>query len=247
MRREVDAEADAHDEIDHGDTVEIDVPQRHVTGHPELDRHDAEGDPQAAEHVGDEDEADQHHDERTEDHALDAGRPDQLELVEEHEVRMEHARVQRRRVADAAQLFHHVLFLIGAAHVHRLYQESARYDLLVRIVELDIQRTGADRIQPELLQGLVEATLICDGHVQIIPVIRYVFEKIAQPALTVELRADVFARLEASHQALHLLLKYRIAIVILAAYNHLKKLYTSNIFYFRIGNLQHVHITRINR
>lgn len=111
---------------------------------------------------------------------------------------MEHAGVERRRVADVTQLLHHILLLIGAAHVHRLDQDSARHDPLAALVELDVEREGAGGKQPDLLEGLDEVRLVVDSDVQVVLVAGHVAEEAAEPALGVDRRADVFARLQAS-------------------------------------------------
>lgn len=56
VRGVVYTEADAHDEVDHGDAVQVHLPKRHVPGHPHFDGDHAERDPQRAQHVRDEDE-----------------------------------------------------------------------------------------------------------------------------------------------------------------------------------------------
>ena len=74
---------DAHDQIDHGDGVEVDVPEGHEADDPHLDGDDGEGHPQRADGVGDEDEGDEHHDDSRDDHTLDRRRQHHQEL--EHE------------------------------------------------------------------------------------------------------------------------------------------------------------------
>lgn len=49
VRAKVHREPDAHDEVDHGDRVQVDAPQRHEPDHAQLDGEDGEGDPQGAE------------------------------------------------------------------------------------------------------------------------------------------------------------------------------------------------------
>ena len=47
---------DAHDQVDHGDGVEVDAPEGHEADDAQLDGHDGEGDPQGADRVGYEDD-----------------------------------------------------------------------------------------------------------------------------------------------------------------------------------------------
>jgi hypothetical protein len=58
---EVDREADAHDEHDHADDVDVDVGQGHEADDAHLDRDDGEDDPDDAHLVGDEDQGDDGH------------------------------------------------------------------------------------------------------------------------------------------------------------------------------------------
>jgi hypothetical protein len=71
---------DAHDEVDHGDGVQMDAPEGHEAQHPHLDGDDGEGNPEGADGVGDEDEGDDHHDDGRDHHALDGGREHHQEL-----------------------------------------------------------------------------------------------------------------------------------------------------------------------
>ena len=66
----VHGEANAHDEVDHGDGVQRHPPQGHEAQHPQLDGHDGEGDPQGANQPRDEEERDQNHDGGGDEHAL---------------------------------------------------------------------------------------------------------------------------------------------------------------------------------
>ena len=63
--RKVDGEANAHDEHDHADHVNVDVGERHEADDAHLDRDDGEDDPDDAHLVGDEDERDDCHAEHT--------------------------------------------------------------------------------------------------------------------------------------------------------------------------------------
>lgn len=75
MGREVHAKADAHDEVDHGNGVEVHAPQRHVAHHAHLNGDDGEGDPQRAEGIRDEDKRNHHHDGSSKTDGLDTRRP----------------------------------------------------------------------------------------------------------------------------------------------------------------------------
>lgn len=67
---EVDRVTDAHDQVNHGDTVKVDVPESHVAGNSDLDGNDAESHPQRTDEVGDEDVRDDHHDGGSDNHTL---------------------------------------------------------------------------------------------------------------------------------------------------------------------------------
>ena len=75
MRGEIHRESDTHDEVDHGDAVQVDSPQRHVSNHTNLYAHDAEGHPERADGVGDEDQRDDAHNDGGDDGRLDGDGP----------------------------------------------------------------------------------------------------------------------------------------------------------------------------
>ena len=62
MGGEVHGEANTHDEVDHGDAVQVDAPEGHVSDDAYLDAHDADSHPERADGVGDEDQRDDAHD-----------------------------------------------------------------------------------------------------------------------------------------------------------------------------------------
>lgn len=86
--------------------------------------------------------------------------------------------------------------MIGAAHIHRLYQEPARHDLFVRVVELNVQREGAVRKEPELFEIFYEVVLVCNVRVQILLIACYVVDEATEPALGVDRSTDVLTRFE---------------------------------------------------
>jgi hypothetical protein len=61
---------DAHDEVDHGDGVQVYAPEGHVSQDAQLDGDDGEGDPERAHGVGDEDDGYADHDDGGYDDAL---------------------------------------------------------------------------------------------------------------------------------------------------------------------------------
>ena len=85
MRREVDRKPNAHDEVDHGDAVEVDAPEGHVADDADLDAEDAEGDPERADWVRDEDEGDYAHDAGGDRNRLDGDEAHQHELWADEE------------------------------------------------------------------------------------------------------------------------------------------------------------------
>lgn len=147
---EVDREADAHDQVDHGDGVEIHVPQRHVADDAHLDRDYAERDPDRAEEVRNENEGNDHHDDGANHHALDGRRPHQLELIEEHEVRMENRDVYRRVLANVAQILHHLLLVVRVGDVDGLDQEPRRLDARLVFIKCHIEGKWISGVQPVL-------------------------------------------------------------------------------------------------
>ena len=62
-----------HDQVDHGDGVQVDAPECHEPEHSHLYGDDREGDPEGADRVGDEDEGDDHHDPGSDGDTLDGG------------------------------------------------------------------------------------------------------------------------------------------------------------------------------
>jgi hypothetical protein len=71
----------AHDEVDHGDGVQVNAPEGHEAEHADLDGDNGEGDPEGAHGVGDEDQGDDHHDHGGDDDALDGGGQHHQELI----------------------------------------------------------------------------------------------------------------------------------------------------------------------
>ena len=92
--REVHGEADAHDEVDEGDAVQVDVPPGHEADHAGLDAHDGEGDPKGADRVGDHEEGDDHHEHRSDQDGLDGLGHNLQVLVNVDEVGVEHGHLQ---------------------------------------------------------------------------------------------------------------------------------------------------------
>ena len=91
---EVDGEADAHDEVDEGDAVQVDVPPGHEADDAGLDAHDGEGDPERADGVGDHDEGDDHHEGGGDEDGLDGLGHDLQVLVDVDEIGVEHAHLK---------------------------------------------------------------------------------------------------------------------------------------------------------
>lgn len=80
MSGEVNGEPDAHDQVDHGQRVEVDAPQGHKAQDTQLDGDDGEGHPQGAQRIGYEDQRDDHHDHSCQRHTLDGRRKDHQKL-----------------------------------------------------------------------------------------------------------------------------------------------------------------------
>ena len=94
VRREVHGEADAHDQVDQGDPIQVDPPPGHVAQDPSLDAHDGEGHPQGADGVGNHYEADDHHEARGDKNRLDGLGHDLKILVNIDEVGMEYRNLE---------------------------------------------------------------------------------------------------------------------------------------------------------
>ena len=69
-----------HDQVYHGDGVQVDAPERHEPQHSHLYGDDREGDPEGADRVGDEDEGDDHHDPGGDGDTLDGSGEDNQKL-----------------------------------------------------------------------------------------------------------------------------------------------------------------------
>lgn len=138
MSGEVNWEADAHDEVDHGYGVEIDIPQRHISNDSHLNWDDRERYPDRAENVRDEDEWDDHHNYGSDHHALHRSRSNQLELIEEHKVGVEDGYIDRSIFANVPQVFHHLLLVIGVGNVDGLYQKTRGDYARLVLVEGDV-------------------------------------------------------------------------------------------------------------
>ena len=67
MGREIHGEADTHDEDDHADHVQVDVPEGHHAQNSDLDRDDCEENPNDANLAGDEDKDNYGHDPNAQD------------------------------------------------------------------------------------------------------------------------------------------------------------------------------------
>ena len=65
--RKVHGESDTHDEDNHADHVQVDVPEGHHAKHPDLHRDDCEQNPNDANLAGDEDKDNNGHDPHTKD------------------------------------------------------------------------------------------------------------------------------------------------------------------------------------
>lgn len=137
---EVNREANAHDEVDHWYWVQIDVPQWHVARNAQLNGDDTERHPQWAQEVRDENERDNHHYNRSDDHALDWCRPDQLKLIEEHEVRMEDGRIDWGILTNLPQILHHNFLMICIRDIDGLDEEARCDDSIAFLIKFNIQR-----------------------------------------------------------------------------------------------------------
>ena len=71
---------DAHDEIDHGNGVKIDMPKCHETEDTKLDRNDGKGYPERTHWVRNEDERNEHHDYGRNHNTLNGCREDHKKL-----------------------------------------------------------------------------------------------------------------------------------------------------------------------
>ena len=100
----VDGKADAHDQVDHRDRVQVDSPERHEAENSKLDGHDGKGHPERTDGVGDEDQGHDEHDESCKADALDGVGNNSKELVEVDEVGVEDGHVVRRLMANGSQL-----------------------------------------------------------------------------------------------------------------------------------------------
>ena len=100
----VDGEADAHDQVDHRDGVQVDSPERHEAENSKLNGHDGKGHPERTDGVGDEDKGDDKHDEGSQPDALDGVGEDAEELVKVDEVGVEDRHVVWRLVCDGTKL-----------------------------------------------------------------------------------------------------------------------------------------------
>ena len=82
VSREVDGEADAHDEDYHADHIKVDVPEGHDAQHSHLHRDHGEDDPDDADLAGDEDQYDNGHDANTETNTVESLIEHFSELIE---------------------------------------------------------------------------------------------------------------------------------------------------------------------
>ena len=124
MRGEVDAEARAHDEVDHRHRVQVDVPPRHVAKYPDTRRRDADGDEQTARERRHEDERDGEHGGRGGEQVLPGVWPHGDVLVVEDERRMEHRHVEADVVVgDLSRCQHQMRLLYRRVDVLREHEE----------------------------------------------------------------------------------------------------------------------------
>ena len=125
VRGEVDAEAGAHDEVDHGHGVEVDTPPRHVADDADARRHDARRHQQTARERRHQQQRDDEHGGRRCHHVLACVRPHCDVLVVEDERRVEHGHVQVDVVVgDATRRLHQLRLLLRRIHVFGEHEEA---------------------------------------------------------------------------------------------------------------------------
>ena len=85
VRREVDAEANAHDDVDHRDAVQVDPPPGHESYDPYADGRDAQGDEDGARERRNQQQRDEEHGGRRQSQVAQGGRRDNCVYVIEDE------------------------------------------------------------------------------------------------------------------------------------------------------------------
>ena len=139
VRREVDAESGAHDDVDHGHGVEVNAPPGHVAYHADTGRHDAQRDEQTAGEWRHEHEGDGKHGGRCDEQVLARVRPHGDVLVVEDERRVEHRHVQVDVVVgDPTRRQHQVRFPLRRVDVLGEHEEPRLFDSARGSVDVDV-------------------------------------------------------------------------------------------------------------
>lgn len=123
MGREVDREANAHDEVDQGHAIQVDTPPGHVADHTNLNGDDGQGHPERADKGRDEDQGDDDHDQGRDQDALNGLWPDGQVLVNVDEKRLKNGDFQvicRKPVTRLSQVCHHLLLQVRVDNVMTL-------------------------------------------------------------------------------------------------------------------------------
>jgi len=103
---EINTEADAHEQEDHSDAVQVDAPPRHVARHARAHGGDAERYPEGAHRMWNEQQRDDENGGGGDAEVEDGARDDEEELVGEDERRVEDGHVELRRlVGDLTSLY----------------------------------------------------------------------------------------------------------------------------------------------
>ncbi|KRX80945.1 Beta-mannosidase [Trichinella sp. T6] len=133
---EVDRKANAHDQCDHGDAVDTQTPERHVTDHADVDRRHRHRHPQGAQRI-------RYEKQRNDDHAqhprvqfLEHVRQDLFILVDEWPQQLIAAYVVLRiLVGNGSQLVQCLHLLSGSVEITNCHSEAKSVDLDNRIVD----------------------------------------------------------------------------------------------------------------
>ena len=147
VRRIVDAEPDAHDDVDHRDAVQVDVPPGHEANDAGADGRDAEGDRDAASQRRNEQHRYDEHGGRRQSEVPDRGRHHDGVLVVEYEERMEdcHMVGVARILGYLARSLHHRRLANCRGDVLGCHVKSRRDHWGVFTVPLDVERVLAIR------------------------------------------------------------------------------------------------------
>lgn len=118
MSREVNREADAHDDGNHGDGVQVDTPESHVANHTRVNWDDAQGHPQRAQRLGYEEKGNQHHARQGNANILQCvGQNDQVLIPEKPKYGECGDVAARKLICSVTKQLHGVSLLIGRLEV----------------------------------------------------------------------------------------------------------------------------------